>query len=119
MVLVDNGREYAKAYRLTSSLIGKGDKDAKKKVHELKGCSAFHEKKYSEALEDLLMSQLLYGTEENASSRLKVYLAATIHVLMKLKPSEYGEWEYNTPYVGLRKGFLFNLQKIWTNDAFF
>lgn len=102
--LVDKGREYDKAYKLASALEGKSeDPDANRKVHELKGCAAFHLKKYDEGLEDLLKAQLLYGEEETASGRLNVYLASTIHVLMKIKPSEYGAWEYNPPYVNLRK----------------
>lgn len=105
IALVDKSREYDKAYKIASALVGKSkDADAMKKVHELKGCAAFHLKKYGEGLEDLLKAQLLYGDEETASSRLNVYLASTIHVLMKLKPSEYGAWEYNPPYVNLRKG---------------
>jgi tetratricopeptide (TPR) repeat protein len=105
IALVDKSREYDKAYKIASALVGKGNSvDAMRKVHELKGCAAFHLKKYGEGLEDLLRAQLLYGDEETASSRLNVYLASTIHVLMKLKPSEYGSWEYRPPYTSLRKG---------------
>jgi len=103
VVLIDKGTEYDKAYKLASALVGKGDKSSKLKVHELKGCAAFHLKNYPEALDDLLRAQMLFGNENTASARLNTYLAATIYVLMKTKPSEYGEWEYNAPYVGVRK----------------
>jgi len=103
-VLIDREGEYEKAYKLSSTLVGKGDKKTREKVYELRGCASFHMKKYGEGLEDLLKAQLLYGSKEAASSRLNIYLTSTIHVLMKLKPSEYGGWEYNAPYVTLRKG---------------
>jgi len=102
-VLIDKEGKYDKAYSLSAKLLGKGDKKMKEKVYELRGCAAYHLKKYDEALEDLLKAQLLYGTKSAASSRLNLYLTSTIYVLMKVKPSEYGGWEYNAPYVTLRK----------------
>jgi hypothetical protein len=95
-LLIEKKKDYQKAYSIAEKLVCRGDQPLKAAVYELKGCAAFHLKKYEDGLDSLLRATLLADQNGSASSRANVYLAGTIKSLLLKKSSQYGTWEYQS-----------------------
>ena len=93
-ILLDKQQDYEMAYNLASKLVSKGDDEFKTVVYELKGCAGYRLKKHEEAFEDLLRSSILYAKDGTESSRVNLYLFATLKTLMAANAANYPDWQY-------------------------
>lgn len=98
VILADKKEEYNNLTKLADVLITKNlSKAAMQKVYEMKGVAFFHEKKYKEALDYLLYSDLMLADGNIPSSdRLEARVSLALKWLMENQPVDYPVGEYES-----------------------
>jgi tetratricopeptide (TPR) repeat protein len=93
-------KQYDQANAIAKYILSK-DKlpsSIKEAAHEMRGISSVYLGKNEEALEDLLLSKLVYSSKKSSNSNLNMYLAINIQILMEKNKKEYPSWEYKSKY---------------------
>jgi tetratricopeptide (TPR) repeat protein len=93
-------KQYEQANTLAKSVL-KTDKipsSLKGAALELKGISSIYMQDYEQALEDLLLSKLIYPNSKIKGGTLEMYLAINIKILMDKFKSDFPSWEYQNKY---------------------
>ena len=113
-ILIDRKMDGKKAFAIGKKLLGRGDRDVQKAANELVGASSILMKNYEGGLMALLRSRFMYGDGQVRSSRSNIYTALAIKQLMASKPKDYPDWDYNSKFASLYRGFRSSEQKIFS-----
>jgi len=93
-------KQYEQANSLANAIL-KNDKilsSIKGAALELRGISSVYLGNNEQALEDMLISKLIYSSTKKKGGPLEMYLAINIKILMDKQKSDYPSWEYQSKY---------------------